>query len=49
MVENGLLYHVLPLVIDGCLTTGVRDVIYRLGKLARYFDIYTLYLPVSMF
>ncbi|MCO5594313.1 hypothetical protein L7F22_048342 [Adiantum nelumboides] len=28
--------HVLPLVIDGCLTIGVRDIIYRLGKLVRW-------------
>ncbi|MCO5604795.1 hypothetical protein L7F22_058967 [Adiantum nelumboides] len=28
--------HVLPLIIDGCLMTGVRDVIYRLEKLARW-------------
>ncbi|MCO5601780.1 hypothetical protein L7F22_055905 [Adiantum nelumboides] len=26
----------LPLVIDGCLTTGICDVIYHLGKLARW-------------
>ncbi|MCO5550033.1 hypothetical protein L7F22_003510 [Adiantum nelumboides] len=32
---HNFLKHVLPLVIDGCLTTGIRDVIYRLGKLAR--------------
>ncbi|MCO5604824.1 hypothetical protein L7F22_058997 [Adiantum nelumboides] len=44
---QNFLKHVLPLVIDGCLTTGVRDVIYRLGKLSRY--IYTLYLSISMF
>ncbi|MCO5572794.1 hypothetical protein L7F22_026553 [Adiantum nelumboides] len=36
MQQNGLTQHVLPLVIDGCLTTGVRDVIYRLGKLTRW-------------
>ncbi|MCO5586856.1 hypothetical protein L7F22_040802 [Adiantum nelumboides] len=33
---HNLLKHVLPLVIDGFLTTGVCDVIYRLGKLARW-------------
>ncbi|MCO5587311.1 hypothetical protein L7F22_041260 [Adiantum nelumboides] len=33
---HNFLKHVLPLVIDGCLTTGIRDVIYRLGKLARW-------------
>ncbi|MCO5570704.1 hypothetical protein L7F22_024431 [Adiantum nelumboides] len=33
---HNFLKHVLPLVIDGCLTTDVRDVIHRLGKLARW-------------
>ncbi|MCO5559540.1 hypothetical protein L7F22_013141 [Adiantum nelumboides] len=33
---HNFLKYVLPLVIDGCLMTGVRDVIYRLGKLARW-------------
>ncbi|MCO5614259.1 hypothetical protein L7F22_068539 [Adiantum nelumboides] len=36
LLQNGLMQHVLPLVIDGCLTTSVHDVIYRLGKLARW-------------
>ncbi|MCO5571184.1 hypothetical protein L7F22_024918 [Adiantum nelumboides] len=33
---HNFLKHVLPLVIDGCLMTDVRDDIYRLGKLARW-------------
>ncbi|MCO5553586.1 hypothetical protein L7F22_007109 [Adiantum nelumboides] len=33
---QNFLKHVLPLVIDGCLTTGVHEVVYRFGKLARY-------------
>ncbi|MCO5575797.1 hypothetical protein L7F22_029602 [Adiantum nelumboides] len=33
---HNFLKHVLPLVIDGCTTQGVRDVIYCLGLLARW-------------
>ncbi|MCO5560062.1 hypothetical protein L7F22_013668 [Adiantum nelumboides] len=33
---HNFLKHVLPLVIDGCTTQGVRNVIYRLGSLARW-------------
>ncbi|MCO5587908.1 hypothetical protein L7F22_041860 [Adiantum nelumboides] len=33
---HNFLKHVLTFVIDGCLTTGVRDVLYHLGKLARW-------------
>ncbi|MCO5552167.1 hypothetical protein L7F22_005677 [Adiantum nelumboides] len=33
---HNFLKQVLPLVIDGCLTIGVRDVIYCLGKLATW-------------
>ncbi|MCO5607771.1 hypothetical protein L7F22_061972 [Adiantum nelumboides] len=33
---HNVLKHVLPLVIDGCLTIGVCDVIYCLRKLARW-------------
>ncbi|KAI5076177.1 hypothetical protein GOP47_0008242 [Adiantum capillus-veneris] len=28
--------HILPLVIDGCTTQGVRDVIYQFRSLARF-------------
>ena len=28
--------HVLPLVIDGCLTPSIRNIIYRLGSFARW-------------
>lgn len=33
---HNLLHHILPIVVRGTLTEGIRDIVYRLGKIFRW-------------